>query len=91
MDIVTLIQNLGFPTAVALFVLVFLIKQYRDAQNFIKNYLVKIIENNTKAIEQLVFVINEMRHELKEKQDTLQKSLEEQKNILIEIKSKLEK
>ena len=88
-DIISLIQSLGFPTAVAVILILVFIKLYKDQNDFIKDKLIKIIENNTKALENLIYVINEMRHEIENKYKLLEDSLREQRDLLIELKSRL--
>jgi len=89
MDWVDIISNLGFPVGVALILLYFVTKQYKETQDFIENKLVQIVENNTKALESLVMVINEMRHEMYQQNKELKEILQKQQEILNDIRSRL--
>jgi len=64
----TLIQLLssGGLIVVGAYLVYYVVKRHTYLQEFVNNRLVTVIENNTKAMENLVGVINEMRHEIKE-------------------------
>lgn len=89
MDWIDIISNLGFPIGVALILLYFVTKQYRETQNFIQDKLVQIVENNTKALENLVMVINEMRHEIFQQNKEIKELLQKQQEILTDVRSRL--
>jgi len=88
-DWIDIISNLGFPIGVALILLYFVTKQYRETQNFIQDKLVQIVENNTKALENLVMVINEMRHEIFQQNKEIKELLQKQQEILTDVRSRL--
>ena len=64
----TIIQLMssGGLVVVGAYLVYYVVKRHSYLQEFINNKLVTVVENNTKVMENLTGVINEMRHEIKE-------------------------
>ena len=60
------LMSSGGLIVVGAYLVYYVVKRHTYLQEFVNNRLVTVIENNTKAMENLVGVINEMRHEIKE-------------------------
>jgi hypothetical protein len=69
--IITLISQGGLIVIGAVLV-VYIMRDNKKLQNFIMSKLSDIVQNNTKALQELIFVINELRHEIKERFDKLE-------------------
>jgi len=64
--IIIQLASSGGLIAVGGYLVYYVTKRHQKLEDFIKNKLVEVVENNTKVMQELVTVINEMRHEMKE-------------------------
>ena len=74
-NFIELLSNGGL-IVVGAYLVYFLTKRYRELENFINNRLVQVIENNTKVIQNLILVINDMRHEINSRLDKIEVLIE---------------
>ena len=51
---------------VGAYLVYYVTKRHKELEDFINKKLTSVVENNTKVMQELVTVINEMRHEMKE-------------------------
>lgn len=68
---------------IAIIILYYFIQLYKKQTSFIQEKLVDVIQNNTKALEQLVIIVNHMHAELK---DLIRKNLDILEKISKKIK-----
>ena len=73
----TLLQLLsnGGLAGLGFYLAYYIAKRNKELQDFINNRLVKVIENNTRVMENLISIINEMRHEIKEELRRLEEQM----------------
>ena len=76
--IITLISQGGLIVIGAVLV-VYIMKDNKKLQNYIMSKLSDIVQNNTKALQELILVINELRHEIKERFDKLEEKIEKKR------------
>ena len=69
-DIVNIISNLGFPIAISVVTIAFVYKlimqereENKNREERLMNMIITIIDNNTKAIQELKDYIREGKHE----------------------------
>lgn len=69
-DIVNIISNLGFPIAISVVTIAFVYKlimqereENKNREERLMNMIITIIDNNTKAIQELNDYIREGKHE----------------------------
>jgi hypothetical protein len=73
--IITLISQGGLIVIGAVLV-VYIMREHKKLQGYIMSKLSDIVQNNTKALQELILVINELRHEIKERFDRLEEKIE---------------
>lgn len=64
-NIVIQLLSGGGLILVGAYLVYYVTKRHNELEDFINTKLIQVIENNNRIMEQLVFVINEMRHEMK--------------------------
>lgn len=74
---------------VAIVIIYYFIQLYKRQTSFIQEKLIDVIQNNTKALEQLIIIVNHMRHELLQSTEKLENLIRRNLDVLEQISKKI--